>query len=256
MRTFSVEGTSRESLEAAMAAAMARVGAQATHAGKIDISIGSVIKEEDGTFRVSVNVRAHESAEEDLEDDDETGDGGGRGRNRDSEIQRRRAERISQRVRDEMIYQYHLHSHTMQMDEAADMVRDVTESATLDTVEYTQSMADKAEQRDQDHNPPVLSAGTFDTVAETPSVAAAETGGSRITMLSREVDEVIGLLSLGFYNPPAPEQAMAAQEPAPGAAVFSHEKAEEERERKARLDAESGPMPTVPPTPVQPTPTA
>lgn len=256
MRTFSVEGTSPESLEAAMAAAMARVGSQSDQATKVEISIAAATKDNDDLFHVVINVRAHEATDEpDLEEEDETeGEGG---RERDSEVQRRRAERISQRVRDEMLYHYRVHPHDMTMDEAEQNTREIIENATLDTTQYAPSLADETERRESGFDSIPADAGTFDTVSEAPSAEMTAAGGeSRITMLSREVDEVIGLLSMGFYDPPAPKQPLAAEEPAPGAGLLSPQQEEEERERKARLAEEAAPMPSAPPTLVQPTPGA
>lgn len=254
MKTFSVEGTSALSLEAAMASAMARAGMQGIDAARLEVAVASAVKDVDGVFHVVVNVRAIDANDEaELDDDGEASGESGRA-GRDHNRQTRRAARISQMVRDELLRQYHLGVHAPGMDEAYEQGQVVLE-ATPDTTGYLDTMADGTERGAE----PFVVAGpapSFDAVTETPTPgddAGAGAGQSRITMLSREVDEVIGLLSLGFYDPPQP--APAAHETAPATPAAPAPETEAERQRRLAA-AEGAPMPTQPPAPAQLTPGA
>lgn len=252
MQTFSVEGTSSESLAAAMASAMARIGTQAAHAAKVEVSIASAMQDADGVFRVAINVRAIDPGE--MPDVDEEGDGdeGGESAGRERARATRRAERISQEIKENMMHQFHLGAYVMTMDDAEHQVQVMVENTTLDTSEYMPSMADQTERHERDDAVPVL-LPAFDTVDERSDLSSTREGagvapdsGRITTLLTREVDEVIGLLSLGFYNPPPPEPALAQDLPAPHAPAFP-ERGHDSRERTPA-------MPTQPPIPVQPTP--
>jgi flavin-binding protein dodecin len=113
MKTFSVEGSSPSSKAAAIANAVANAAAAAAGAKHLSIAISGVVEEPDGMFRVVIHVITHED-DEDLVDEDEKGDGESRGhakRRREMERQRKRAERISQRLKEEMIHQFEGHAH-------------------------------------------------------------------------------------------------------------------------------------------------
>lgn len=224
MKTFSVEGTSATSMEEAMANAMANAAAAAGGSKHMDIAISGVVKMEDGSFRVTVHVIAHEEDEE-LTDEDE-----GEGEGRQNAHERQRSEEVSQKLKEEMDRQFYVHAHHMSMDEGLDegehakeVIEDsrpdyegeTVEESSPDTLAYTQG-------RDSD--------SIFDIVGEVSEPSGPDAGGGSnyINVASHEVDEVIGLLSGGFYEPPrheeqrAPEPERETPEPGRRAAPRRH----------------------------------
>ena len=201
MKTFSVEGSSPTSMEEAMANAMANAAAAAGGVKHMDIAISGVVKNDDGSFRVTVHVIANEEDEDLTEEDD-----GGEGEGRQNAREKKRAEEVSQHLKEEMDRQFYVHAHHMSMDEGLDegkhakeviedshhFAEEPIEESSPDTLAYTQA------------NHPD---STFDIVGEVnePAGPDARTGGNYINVASHEVDEVIGLLSLGFYEPTKPE---------------------------------------------------
>lgn len=237
MKTFSVEGTSTASMEAAMADAMAKVGTMSQGAGKVDVAVASVTKDGD-IFHVSVSVIAHPP--EDKETDDKQGEGGEGARNGKSEFDANNGnDAASRQLNDEMIYHAHTIPQGMSIEEAHNMGRQMIESSP-DTSAYVDTLAD-GNSKKKNH---ATEAATFDVMQESASAEPSGAEGTRVTMLAREVDEVVGLLSLGLYEPPRPHDK-------PNQTVSI--KGGEEDEEKA---PDTAPLPTEPPVPaeVQPVP--
>ena len=249
MKTFSVEGTSNLNLEAAMANAMAKANSMAPEAGRMDIVVGAAVKDAHGVFHVTVNVIAHMpeediSAEEQQEGGDEAGS-----RGRDNARIQRRAEELSQQLKEEMLYLMHTKPHMPSMDEALEQGEHFIET-TPDTTVYVADTTDRMEEA-REKEGDIIARPVFDIVQESrekPVDALSQPDAGRVTtVMSREVDEVIGLLSLGFYEPPRPhDQAVNS------VAIRGGEAPElpEPQDPQARMRRENG----LPPDPDVPTP--
>lgn len=223
MKKFSVEGVSNASLEAAMANAMTKASLQGAGTTSLSLSVASATKDDEDIFHVIVNVVAMDGEEnEPTEDDDDEGGSAAGGRGRANARMRRRAERLSQELKDELLHQFrHLHLGNPGPDNMADAYSDgfhTVMNASPDMAGY-ESMADQYESQHADNGPdmdlgPENESPSFDVVQEAgETVSSTPDDGGRIgvNVMAREVDEVIGLLSMGFYEPPRP--AGAVQEP-------------------------------------------
>lgn len=245
MKTFSVEGTSSDSLPAAMANAMAQAASVSGPADHFDFSIMSAIKDDDGVFHVMVSVRAHD-AEEDAEPDEDEGKGDASGRERDNAYHRRRSEIIYMRIHDNLIRQFETTTYMPDPAEAFEAGREMVIESTPDTVEYAQSVSDLSG-GSADRQP--VETPIFTSVSESADAYGPTPGAdtSRINVWSREFDEVVGLLSLGFYEPPRPEQGV------PEVVVEAPDNGDV-RDRVRRADEDIAPLPTQPPTDMRPSP--
>jgi hypothetical protein len=237
MKKFSVEGTSNVSLEAAMASAMSKANLQGAGASSLNISVASAIKDAEGNFHVTVSVSAIEIGEENTLSDDDDEESGGGGKESDNARMTRRAEEISQALKDDLIHQFHImHLGDNGPENMADAYKEGLHQvieATPDVVVYD-SMADQTDREDfaaehgeyadnhENGGKDIVPVGSsnFDVVQEAapgPSTVTADAGDRiSVNVLSREVDEVIGLLSFGFYEPPRP-----ANDPGEEEVVFS-----------------------------------
>ncbi len=261
MKTFSVEGISNASMEAAMANAMAKAQGMAPEAGRLDIAVGSAVKDGESIFHVTVNVIAHMPEEEPAAEDIQDGGDEAGSRGRDNARIRRRAEEISQQLKQEMIDYFHVRPHLPSMDEALEQGEHFIES-TPDTTVYvadtTDRMEEARERGNDTHETPV-----FDTVKEVGEKAvdalAQPDTGRVTTVMSREVDEVIGLLSLGFYEPPRPHDQEARTvtiqggTPEPAAPLDQGARIRQEN-GLSPVDPDDRPMPPPVPDDAQPVP--
>lgn len=266
MRTFSAQGVSPNSMEAAMADAMAKANAQAYDGGSLDISVAGMSKEGDN-FIVIVTAIAH-TPDEDAPAEEEGGDEAG-GRGRDNARMARRAEEVSQQLRDEMLHQFHVDPPAKSMDEALAEGEHFVESSP-DTTAYVADPMQRAEERE--NNDHYIERPAFDvvqeageTVLQAAADAPAPEDNSRVTtQLTREVDDAIGLLSLGLYEPPRPHDqaeqdvaitgeetpatpAATAPSPAPGTVEAAYLNPETENDRRRRREGLDPENPDAPP---------